>query len=90
MPGLSEDDVQKVLKALADQRFKWRTVNGLAKDSGLDVSEVRQILKAKEELIVQSSVPSTKGEDLFTLRELYSTKESLGSQLLGAFKGRAR
>ncbi len=87
---LSEDDIQKVILALENDQYKWRTVRGIARDSGLEKDLVHHVLKAKENAIVQSSVPSTKGEDLFTLRETFSANTSISAQLIGAFKGRAR
>ena len=86
----SDDDIQKVILALKNNQYKWRTVRGIARDSGLATDLVNLALKAKEDAIVQSSVPSTKGEDLFTLRETFSANTSIGSQFIGAFKGRAR
>ncbi|NVJ96699.1 MAG: hypothetical protein HWE25_01025 [Alphaproteobacteria bacterium] len=90
MVEIPKQNIDRVLAALGNDKFKWRTVRGLAKEAEVAEDEVRHVLKLKEDAVVQSSVPSTKGEDLFTLRETFASNNSIGSQLLGAFKGRAR
>lgn len=90
MADVPEELIEQVMKSLADDRYKWRTVRGVAKQVNAPEDMVRHVLKVKEADIVQSSVPSTKGEDLFTLRETFSANTSLGSRFLGALKGRAR
>ncbi|WP_417461336.1 hypothetical protein [Kordiimonas sp.] len=90
MADVSDELIEQVMGSLADDRYKWRTIRGVAKQVDAPEDMVRHIFKLKEEDIVQSSVPSTKGEDLFTLRETFSANTSLGSRFLGALKGRAR
>lgn len=90
MVEIAKQNVDRVLAALGNDKFKWRTVRGIAKEAEMREDEVRLVLKLKEDEVVQSSIPSTKGEDLFTLRETFASNSSIGTQLLGAFKGRAR
>lgn len=88
--GASDHDVQKVFAALKNDKYKWRTIRGVSKEAGVTEDLVRQVLKEKEAEIVQSSVPSTKGEDLFASRETFESRSSFGERMLGAFKGRRR
>jgi len=89
MPDVSDEDIEKVMNSLRNKRFKWRTVNGVAREAQVDPELVRHVIKTHDAEIVQSSVPSRKGEDLFTTRHNLGTSANTISRLVGAFKGRA-
>ena len=83
------DVVAAVLNALAKPQFKWRTIAGVAKETGLANELVMQALGEATDRIVRSSVPSSDGQDLYTTREHFRNKASFGERLLGAIKNRA-
>lgn len=85
----TDDEVAKVMGALDDKRFKWRTLKGIVRESGLDPDKVMTIIRCREDLVAQSSVPSDKGDELFTSRHNLGSSANTMSRLLGAFKGRA-
>ena len=58
---------QKVLEALQDPSWDFRTVDGIAKETGLDKSEVRQVLE-KHPNVRKSVVPDRRGRELYTLK----------------------
>ncbi len=60
-----------IKKVLENPDYKWRTINGIVKETGLDRMTVVNNIKANEHLIVKSSIPSKDGSNLFTTREHY-------------------
>lgn len=89
MTELSEDVVAKVLTALGDPKFRWRTLSGVARDSGQDVETVTQVIAHAADQVIRSSVPSSDGKDLYTTRENFRSTAPLAERLLGALKNRA-
>jgi hypothetical protein len=79
-----KDDAERaVFDALADRRYKFRTVEGLAKSTNLAVGEVEEILDKFPSLVRMAPVPDDKGRGLYTLRarevdagELWATVRS--------------
>jgi len=77
MSGLIDEEIKsKVLEALGDPKYKWRTVTGIAEETHVDSEIVRRILEEAES-VVRSAVPGPRGEDLFTTRENYLLKASV-------------
>jgi CheY-like chemotaxis protein len=62
------DATQRVLKALEDSRWDFRTIPGISEETGLSDAVVRMILEKHPEQVRKSEVPSLKGNELFTLR----------------------
>ena len=81
--------VSSVLAALAKREFKWRTVAGVAKETGLAQDLVKLALTEAADKIVRSSIPSADGQDLYTTREHFRESASPVEKLLGAIKNRA-
>ena len=84
MPRVDE----KLVQALEDPRYQWRTVDGLAVDLGLSREEVAEKLAAMRSRIVRSSIPDELGQALYTTRDHYKTTHSVGERLLAAVAGR--
>lgn len=85
----TNDDRVKVIKALENPKYKWRTVRGVAQESGLPEQRVGEIVSRTKGLVVQSSVPSTDGLPLYTTRRHLREKGTTVERLFGAFKNRA-
>jgi hypothetical protein len=85
-----EEEVEAVLTALRDDRWDWRTVRGVASDTGLTEAVVRRILEENGDVIIQSEVPSVKGDALYTTVDHWDKKATVGQKLLGAFRNRRR
>lgn len=67
MPTMAQQDRRKVLKALRNPKYTWRTVKGIAKDTRLTQQRVKAVLARPGKLIIQSEIPNSYGEDLFGL-----------------------
>jgi hypothetical protein len=86
--SFTEQELDAVISALENPNYKWRTVRGIGKESGLSPETVLEILSKRKDIIVQSSIPSMDGEDLYTTREHYREFASAGQKLLGALRNR--
>lgn len=75
---------QAVLNALEDDRFVWRTIDGIAKDTGLDADAIWAVLDDPATDLLISSYPDERGRGLCTTRRHYKAKRSVGWRLLGA------
>ncbi|MEO9385868.1 hypothetical protein [Chromobacterium phragmitis] len=84
----NDDAEEKILKALENPKFKWRTIGGIAKEAKVSPDIVRAVVTQRSERIVKSSVPNTKGEPLFTLREKHRVQTSAFRRLVSALKNR--
>ena len=61
----------QVIAALENNKYKWRTIRGLAKELKAEESEVLRVLNEHIGDIIKSSIPAATGEDLFTTRRHY-------------------
>ena len=75
---------QAVLRALEDDRYVWRTIDGIANDSGLDPDAIWAVLDDPSTDLLISSYPDERGRGLYTTRGHYKAKRSVGWRLLGA------
>lgn len=84
-----KDATQSVLAALNDSKYKWRTISGISKATGLSPEKVKETINLNGDLIIQSSALSPKGEPLFTTREKHSKETSTWSRIGSALRNRA-
>ena len=76
--------MRRVIDALEDPRYDWRTVEGVAEQTGIAPIKVREILMGLEDEIVRSSIPDESGRTLYTTRKHYRDTQGLGTRLLSA------
>jgi hypothetical protein len=81
-----------VLSALEDPNYRWRTLGGIARSTGLPEEEVRRILLDREldDVLLEAHVTDLEGNDLFTTRDHYERTTSLSTKLLCAITGKIR
>jgi len=60
---------RRVFEVLADAKFDFRTIEGIARRSGLAANEVREIIIKYFNLVRKSPIPDRKGRDLYTLQD---------------------
>jgi hypothetical protein len=82
------DVLKKVIAALENPKYKWRTIGGIAKETRLTADAVVNVLTSAAETIVRSSVPSKDGDALFTTRARFRQSASVAERLRGAFTNR--
>ena len=86
---ISSADRQKVIAALEDDRYVWRTVDGIVKDTGLPRTTVENALQWDDEVdAIVASYPDNEGRTLYTTRKHYQKKRTFGWRVLGAIAGK--
>ena len=76
---ISDPIERTVLEAVADPKWDFRTISGIAKETGLSESDVKRVLEKNPALVRQSLVPGRQGRGLFTLQERpIEPREKLG------------
>jgi hypothetical protein len=81
---INPDHRNIVVRALEDPNYEWRTVEGIADQTGFSASCVRQILEELNGEIVRSSIPDESGRNLYTTRRHYRQTQGLGTRILNA------
>lgn len=87
--GKTGDVAHAVVEALENPRYKWRTLEGVAKDTGIEPSVVYRVIERLGTQVVKSGVASTKGDELFTTRRHLRQKGSFFSRFAAALRNRA-
>ena len=82
-------DEEKVVGALENPKFTWRTIRGISTETGLDPAIVESNISANANIIIKSSSTNKKGEELFTTRTKYRSKVSPLLRLNTALKNRS-
>lgn len=80
-PHISQDAERKVIKALKNPRFKYRTISGIARETHIDAARVGEILKVSPSVRV-SLTRAQDGSRLYALKKNVST----ASDVWTAFK----
>ena len=60
------EDEEKIIKALQDQQWDYRTADGIARDTGISVDVVKTFLESRKDIVWKSSIPDRLGRDLYT------------------------
>lgn len=86
----TDEHLRLVFQALDNTNYDWRTVAGIAKETGLDESEVSGLLTEHSDQIVRSSVPDVKGKALYTTRDRYYQARRIPHRILSIFADRIK
>ena len=70
-----EAKTQRVIKALENPKYEWRTLSGVSEETQLPLKEVQDILRKLGRQVIQSSIPDTRGHSLYTTREYYQRRK---------------
>lgn len=81
--------IGKVQHALESDRFKWRTIRGISKETGIEDDVVKLVLTSKVPNVVAASETTQRGEALYTTRKHYKNSSSLLERFVGVLKNRA-
>jgi len=77
--GLPESDRElrkRVMNALRNPLFKWRSIEGISKETGIRPEKVKEFIDTAKAEIVQSVIPSEHGEKLYTTPDHWQEKAS--------------
>ena len=92
MPYVLDENGQKVVRALENPRWDWRTIDGISEETGIDSRQVALILTFLPNVVdvVQSSKSDKFGRVLFTTRNHYIKSQNIANRILSAFSDRIR
>jgi hypothetical protein len=89
--NVSEETVEKVVSALENKKYDWRTIDGIMRDTNLSRIEVENVLNKldNENRLVQSRSSSDKrcsnsenrNEPIFTTRNYYNKSRGILEQI---------
>jgi len=82
--GPKPDPRELVISALEDDRYDWRSLDGIARQTDLERAQIRRIIGDLGALVVRSSIPDEEGRALYTTRSHYNSTHSIGARLLNA------
>jgi hypothetical protein len=86
---VSPSDRAKIVEALENDRYVWRTIDGIVKDTGLPRLTVENAVQWDDEIdAIVASYPDDKGRTLYTTRRHYQDKRPFGWRVLGAIAGK--
>lgn len=71
--ALTNDRNERVLRALEDPRWDFRTISGIARDAQLSEDEVARALAELGDQVRRSDVPGPSGREIFTLKSRPTT-----------------
>jgi hypothetical protein len=88
VPLSKEQQVEAVKGALEAPDYNWRTIDGIARDTGLAPETIGDILlKDLSRVVIRLSVPDEKGRALYTTREHYRKTQPTWNRILSAVSG---
>lgn len=93
MPYVLDANGHRVVQALENSQYNWRTIDGIAHETGIDPRLVANILTFLPNAgidVVQSSIPDKNGRALYTTRNHYIKSQSLANRLLSVFSDRIK
>ena len=76
----------RIMDALEDPRWDWRTVDGISRDTGIPPDEVLAFLTRSGGTVVRSVARDRRGRALFTTRKRYRESHSLLERLLDHYR----
>ena len=85
---MEPDSTRVVFEALEDPRYLWRTVDGVARQTGLTPKEVLAALEANPDRVLRARATAPDGASLYTTREHYQRRAGIGSRVLSALRNR--
>ncbi|SRR5258708_7809765 len=84
-------DEQRLIETLEDDRYRWRTIEGIAAKTQIPEARVRSMLEEliQRGVVVRSSLVAPDGRALYTTRNHLKRKSSFFQRLAAAFRNRA-
>jgi hypothetical protein len=86
----TEEQTKAVFKALENESYEWRTIEGVAKETGFSFDIVLSVIEENRGEIISSSSFTPDGKRLYTTRNHYLKNAPLGDRFLGALKNRMK
>ncbi len=78
----------RILGALEQSDFKWRTARGIAREISIPIQQVQKFLE-ESPAILRSKKPNKSGRPLYTTRDRYRQSTPITKRLLAALRNEA-
>jgi hypothetical protein len=66
--SLNTDQKPKIIHAMQESSYRWRTARGLSKDTGIGIEDVVDFLE-RSPAVVRAKKSNSKGQALYALRD---------------------
>lgn len=76
----------RILDALSDSRWQWRTIGGVAKQLQLPPDTVNDLIQRMPDKVIRARLPDVHGRALYATREHYMKTHSAIKRLLDQLK----
>ena len=83
------DNIEKVMSALDDERYDWRSVKSIAEETGIVDTEVLSIIQIKKRDLVESTNTDDDGLHYYTTKTNYERRKGFGSRFFESLTGAA-
>jgi len=81
----------RVVRALENPKYNWRTIEGISEETGIDVHQVAQILQfLPNKVDLVRSVDRSGRRQLFTTRNHYNRTQNVLNRILSTFSDRIK
>lgn len=77
---------EKIIKALSNSKYDWRTLEGVSQETGLNQDEILEFIESKPDIFIKSRIPDEKGRSLYATREHYRATNSIWKRTLDQLK----
>lgn len=75
-------ELERILTALANPSYRWRTIAGLSKETGIPESRVRELVEGTPDKVIRSRIPDAQGRPLYTTRAHYKQTHTAWERLV--------
>ena len=83
-------DWEKIRRALENPKYKWRTLEGIVKETAYPTITIVSSLSAHADQVIKSTIPSTDGHDLYTTRDHYREKSTIWDRIESAITNKVQ
>jgi hypothetical protein len=79
-----------VFDALSNPKYSWRTVEGMARETGLSADQVERVLKSESSVVLRATLPDAHGRLLYTTIDHYRAHAGILRRVLSALSDQVR
>lgn len=72
---------EKIMSSLVNSQYKWRTSQGISKDTGIPLQQVEKILNASD-FVIRARKGNKQGHPLYSTKEKYEKQFGFAQRLL--------
>ena len=74
---------ERIIQAIASSSYRWRSARGIAKDAGVSIQQVIDVVE-RSDAFIRAKKANAKGEALYTTKHKYRSETSWYGRVLSA------